>query len=226
MDRYIVDIFENDLTESRLSKADRMVRDVAIMSGRNSRNNRTYSDRAMDDVVRLSEGAPAFLDHESKADLKSRDGVRSVKDLIGKFTGVTRSGDRVRGSLKVLGSMWNFMESIAELGSGAGFSIHSQAAVSVGKDGREVIEQVKRIKSIDLVSTPAMVSGLWESHSDREGWEDVLETSDADLLDLLKSDFLDSVGVRKSPYRIDLKSEQAAARFIETLKDLRETKES
>src|SRR5262245_7808555 len=66
-----------------------------------SRNGREYSEAALDDVARLAENAPVFVDHPEH---RKAGGQRSIRDKIGHLTDVRRTSDGVRGDFVFLKS--------------------------------------------------------------------------------------------------------------------------
>ena len=51
----------------------------------------------------------------------------------------------------------------ATMGGGIGFSINSRVKIFKDKQGRESIEDIVKLKSVDLVASPALTGGLFES---------------------------------------------------------------
>ena len=67
-----------------------LTHEKATLLGRISKNGRTYSDQALKDAVRLYDGVRFYLDHPTAAELRARDGSRSVLDLAGRNLSLTR----------------------------------------------------------------------------------------------------------------------------------------
>ena len=145
--------------EAILEKENSTIKNVCILSSI-SKNNRRYLDEALNNVVGLANGVKVFADHPVKGQ-----NVRSVRDLIGKIEHPYKSNNKVYGDLKVLSNQRDWVFSIAEqMPNLVGMSIVAKGKVSPERDskGREQIESVVQLKSVDLVSEPATVSGLFE----------------------------------------------------------------
>jgi hypothetical protein len=142
-----------------------IIKDVSIMGTRKSKNNRTYSDTALNDLKRLSEGVKVFLDHPTKRDLEDRDGVRSVKDFAGIMRGIYRKGQTIKGNLHAREAYLPLFRDIVRLSpSGMGMSINAQVRVRPDdKTGNEVVESVHLLRSVDCVSSAACNNSLLES---------------------------------------------------------------
>ena len=145
-------------TEAIFEKTDNTIRNICLISA-SSRNNRVYTDRALNNIVELARGVKVFADHSVKEE------IRSVRDLIGKIERPYKSNNKVYGDLKVLSNQKDWVFSIAEqMPNLVRMSIVAKGKVSPERDskGREQIESVVQLKSVDLVSEPATVSGLFE----------------------------------------------------------------
>lgn len=179
--------------------ASNKIKGVAIMGRRESANQRIYSDRAIDDISRLSEGAKAFIDHPSKAEIKETGGVRPVGSWLGVFSNPFRQGNSVKADLTIQKKHHDLMESIITLApSGLGFSINARVGV-LNKNGTEVVESVKRLYSADLVTEAALCKSLFES---------ALNGGNSDVLEFVKA--------AKGDGAIDL---QAYDEFIRKIKE-------
>ena len=147
-------------TEAIFEKTDNTIRNICLLSSF-SRNNRVYTDKALNNIVELARGVKVFADHPVKEEK-----VRSIRDLIGKIEHPRKIDNKVYGDLKILSNQdWVF--SIAEqMPSLVGMSIVARGKIHPERDsqGREQVESVLALKSIDLVSEPASTSGLFEQH--------------------------------------------------------------
>jgi len=128
-----------------------------------SKNNRVYSETALNSIKRIvAGGCKSFLDHDGPYSNSS------VKDLIGSFNNSRIHEDGVWADLKVLNSspgkelVFEIAETMPEL---AGFSINGRGKFSEEKDslGREVVEDVVVLRSVDFVGEPATTHGVFES---------------------------------------------------------------
>lgn len=151
--------------DERVSVSGNVVQNVKLL-GKESKNGRIYSERALQDAARLYEGAAIYFDHAKE------DGNRSIRDLAGQVRRPRWSGTEVRGDLQLIDlgegrvSPLALFKAIAEqMPSAAGMS-HSASGVLVpgAKDGDlEVVESLDAVHSVDLVTNPATTAGLFES---------------------------------------------------------------
>lgn len=162
-----------------------VIHNVALL-GRVSSNNRTYSDQAMKDALRLYEGAPVYVDHPSEADLKSRGGVRSAFDLAGRIRNPRRVGEQIRGDVEVLDRepTKGLITSIAsQMPEQAGMSHRAAGSLVAEDDGSETVTSLDRVFGVELVTEPATVKGLFESVWGELG--EAVDGSDEDKRDAL-----------------------------------------
>lgn len=153
------------LSEARVSRESNRISDVALL-GRTSANGRVYTEQAMRDAARLYGGAKVFADHPTQKELRRRDGVRSVRDLIGKVSNPRFAGDRVRGDIHLLESepMRSLVLSLAEQAPElAGMSHRARGEVRQMEDGTQEVRSLEEVFAVELVTEPATVSGLAES---------------------------------------------------------------
>ena len=146
-------------TEAIFEKTDNTIRNICLISV-SSRNNRVYTDRALNNIVELARGVKVFADHPVKGQ------IRSVRDLIGKISAPRRAGDKIYGDLKVLSNQDWVFDIAKQMPEIVGMSIVARGKISPEKDqkGREQVESVLALKSIDLVSEPATTNSLFEQH--------------------------------------------------------------
>lgn len=144
-----------ELKKSDLNKKENKINNISLL-GAFSKNNRIYTQEALESAVQIFEGSPAFYIHSQK-DRNPR------KELIGKFTDLKVKNSRVKGTLNVLEKESDFIFDLADrMPELAGFSVN--ATVKYRKEGKqEIIEEFLRRKSVDLVTDPATVQGLFES---------------------------------------------------------------
>lgn len=158
-----VDITEG-FKEAKIDEDLNVIKNVAIIS-KESKNNRIYSDEALNDVIELAEGAKSFADHPVKGM------IRSVKMLIGKLTNAHKVDGKGYADFEILENHKNWIFPIAkQMPEVAGMSIIARGKISPEKDerGREVVESVSELKSIDLVSEPATTKSLFEIYENLE----------------------------------------------------------
>ena len=152
-----------------LSKVDRenmVIRDVAVL-GEKSTNNRRYTERAMNDAVRVFENAKAFLAHSTKE--------RKLSELLGFFKNLRIAENKVRGDFHLVdeGELGKKILRIAETNPNlAGFSIDAIGETRQ-EGGKTIVESINQGNSVDLVLDPATVQGLFEEVENEEIKEEV-----------------------------------------------------
>jgi len=132
--------------------------------GRHSANNREYTPDCLAGAVSLYEGAKVNVDHAASG----RQQVRSYRDQIGQLRNVRLAGGSLRGDLHL-----NLKHEVAEQvlydaenapdACGLSHVIDGKTRASRGK---VVVEEITKVHSVDLVTAPATVSGLFESIDD------------------------------------------------------------
>jgi len=152
------------LTESKIDSAGKRIKEVCYFGSRHSLNNRTYSDRAVNELMALSEGVKVFCNHPSKKQLRELDGNRDINDWIGVGQNVKREGDKIIGDLYCREQYFPLMRDIARLQpKSMGMSLNARCHVGAGSTGKETIESVESLRSYDCVETGATVSNLFAS---------------------------------------------------------------
>lgn len=144
------------------TKVDReagVIRGVKIL-GKESKNGRTYSDRAMSDAAKLYEGRKVNIDHMPKNATE-----RPFRDVFGELRNIRQEADGIYGDLHFLKS-----HAMAEQVCEAAERFPGQFGLSHDADGkvtrhagRLIVESVIAVHSVDLVNTPATNAGLFES---------------------------------------------------------------
>jgi hypothetical protein len=147
-----------DLHEGR-GKVDRdrgLIEGVKIL-GWNSANGRRYEPSGVD--PKLYEGRPINLNHNKGS------GDRDARDRLGRITNVEKRPDGLYGTLHLLTSHEmadRVFEAAERMPNAFGLSHTARGRERPGPNG-SVIEAVQSVSSVDLVSDPASVSGLYES---------------------------------------------------------------
>ena len=152
------------LAEAQVDRGSNLIRNVSLC-GTRSKNNRTYTPKALQDAVRLYQGAAFYLDHPTKRELSEREGVRSVLDLAGEIVNPRLSGDRVRGDLHLLDRepVKSLVFALAEqMPHMAGMSHRARGVVRPSPSG-DVVESLEAVSAVELVTDPATTAGLFES---------------------------------------------------------------
>jgi hypothetical protein len=151
------------LHESTASTTLQVDREAGVISGvkclgRVSRNNREYTDSALADAARLYEGNRVNLNHQYK-------GERPISDGFGVIKSTRVESDGVYADLHYIKSH-PLAEAIAERAERFPntFGLSHDASGSVTrKGGKDLVEGLDTVNSIDIVSVPATNKGLFES---------------------------------------------------------------
>ena len=142
-----------------------IARNIKVI-GRHSRNIREYSDTALDDASRLSEGAPVYENHpEPKARGRKR------QEYAGMLRDTRRTPDGARGNWHVPPRLREEVAwAIENNAPGVGMSINGQGKLrGRGKGRAALVESILAIRSVDFVAFPATTSSLAESTDDEPG---------------------------------------------------------
>lgn len=157
------------LQETTFSEAPVVDRDSGVIRGvkilgRQSRNNRVYSDAALNQAAYLYEGLAVNLDHP----LRSASGSdRSVADGFGWLTSVGVRESGVFGDLHFLRTHPQapmIAEAAERNPRRFGLSHNAVGRVTL-RDGASVVEAIERVHSVDVVQNPATSLGLFESEN-------------------------------------------------------------
>jgi len=169
------DLFEFKFEKDIIENSSQTLRNVAIMSSGRSKNGRTYTQKAMQKVAQLVENCKCFLDHPSE-DFTNSGQVRGIRDFAGQFFNARYSSGQVKSDLKVVKHHWNLLESLATMGASVGMSINAKVMQRTNEKGENIIEDIHSLKSVDVVSSPALTSGIFESHFDKLENKDIAES--------------------------------------------------
>lgn len=130
--------------------------------GRESKNGRSYTDAALAECSRHYEGAQINLNHPGK---KEATADRPFQEGIGWMKNVQIRADGIYGDLHYLKAHPNapmLVEAAQRNPSRFGLSHNAEGSL-VRRDGKNVVESVSRVHSIDIVQNPATNRGLFES---------------------------------------------------------------
>ena len=150
---------ESCLNEAFLDKESLVIKNVVLL-GAISKNNRVYSPNAMQEAVDLYDGVKAFANHPPLNNNKKN--LRDIRDLIGKFIFPKFEDNKIKADLKLLTNAKWVMEIAENMPETVGFS-HNVLGLVAKKDGKEIVESIKSVKSVDLVTDPATTRSMFES---------------------------------------------------------------
>ena len=143
----------------RVDRENGVIHGVRIL-GRVSKNNREYSPEAIRGAAKLYEGIRVNVDHPSGA--KSD---RSLTSRCGWLSNVRASDSGLTGDLHLILShpMSPAILEMAERNpSLLGLSHNAEGRITK-RDGRNIVEEITHVRSVDLVADPATADSLFES---------------------------------------------------------------
>lgn len=138
-----------------------VLRGVKLL-GMESRNKRRYKREGMQKAVSLYEGLKIYVDHPSRDDAG---GERKLKDWAGVITKARFESDGIYGDVKLRKESEHFrgiIEAATEFPNAVGFS-HVADGDSDYEGDTEIVESIRKVFSVDLVTDPATTSGFFES---------------------------------------------------------------
>jgi uncharacterized phage infection (PIP) family protein YhgE len=139
-----------------------LVRGVKVL-GRQSANGRYYSDAAVANVRQLTEGMKVGVDHIDPATkrrvLDTNGFLCNIRENKGGLFGDWRYNPHHPATNQIL---WDAENNPSALG----FSIDARGRTSPSPEHGTLVEEVVKIRSVDLVSDPATNTTLFESKQD------------------------------------------------------------
>lgn len=159
-----------DLSEARLDKQGRSVRQTLIRAGE-SKNRRFYSEAVLMAAQHLFEGVKTYANHPTRADMTQRP-ERSIRDLTGWIDEVSYENGAIVGTRHFLPNQagndsWAVVEAIIDGKAPAtlmGASINAVGKAKAGKSDNGdlvMVESIESVISVDDVTAPA-AGGGWE----------------------------------------------------------------
>jgi len=145
-------------SEANIDRDNNIIRNICLLTSE-SRNGRVYLPQAIEQAAALFEGVKAFANHPLKSE---RGEVRDVQDLIGKCKNVRYSQGKLMADLFVLESHSGWVFPLAtQTPELVGISINAQGKIRK-VNGKDVVEEIVEVRSVDLVSEPAATKNLFE----------------------------------------------------------------
>jgi hypothetical protein len=160
----IVTLHERQTVSGRVDRAAGVIRGVKII-GRISANGREYTREALSKARGLYEGIKVNCDHPTR-----HNEARGVGDRFGRLVNVREKDGSLYGDLEYLKShpMAERVAEAAETMPDAFGLSHNAEGRTVMRNGKTIVEEITRVRSVDLVSDPATTSGLFESRGRRD----------------------------------------------------------
>jgi hypothetical protein len=148
--------------------------------GEVSRNKRRYRPKGMKEAAAKYNGTKSYVDHPNRERL-SED--RKFTDWAGVFQNARyEEGKGIFADLHLRKSNEHFagiLEAAEKFPTAVGFS-HVAEGESKFEDDIEIVESIKEVFSVDLVTDPATTAGFWESYKQSADIREVVETLPAD----------------------------------------------
>lgn len=139
------------------------IRGVKVL-GRVSENGREYLPSAMQDAARLYEGCEVNIDHPDPKDATRN---RGVLEGWGKLTNIVVREDGVYGDLRYLREHPHTPVLLERIDGGFGIGLsHNAEGRGRREKGKLLVENITRVRSVDLVTRPATNRNLFESAED------------------------------------------------------------
>lgn len=163
-------LLEHTLCEANADSIDEeagTIRNVKVL-GRESKRGRTYSDAALRDACRLYEGIRVNFDHPDESNPAI---VRGFFDQIGQLRNCKLGTDGVYADLDYLKSHPGapiLLESARRFPKLIGLSHNADGDKKRDTAGRVIVESIREVRSVDLVTRAATNNGLFESEGDED----------------------------------------------------------
>ena len=138
-----------------------VIHNVKIIGSR-SKNNRIYPLPALRKAAGLYENRPVHVSHPNRS---NADAERSFDDRIGWLSNVRLTGNSLFGDLHVLKSdprSGKIFEAAERNPTLFGLSHNAEGKVTRKGDGL-IVEEITRVRSVDVVTDPASTNSLFES---------------------------------------------------------------
>jgi len=167
-----------NLNEAKFDKDKKIIEKVALIS-KTSKNNRDYTDECLSGALPLFEGVKCYINHDKSGN------TRSVKDLVGRYRNPIYENGKVKADLHLLNDGGEISQKllaiIEQMPDLVGNSISARGRYH-REDGRDIIEELTKVNSVDIVTDPATTSSLFESI------EEIKEEDNMDLKSLTKDE--------------------------------------
>ncbi|MEQ9379931.1 MAG: hypothetical protein RJP95_03655 [Pirellulales bacterium] len=147
-------------TRARVDRSAGIIRGVKIL-GRESTNGRTYTPEAIRNALPMYEGARVNLDHT-----RNPNEPRSYRDRIGTLQNVFEdSAGGISGDLhyNTEHPQANQLARDAEHSPNSLGLSHNVRGNVTRRNGRQMVEAIDRVLSVDIVADPATTKSLFES---------------------------------------------------------------
>lgn len=146
----------------RVDAEEGVIRGVKVL-GSESRNNRSYTEKALNSAASLYEGVDVFFDHRNPNQTSDRGFAEGFGTLKGCKVNTEKGG--VFADLHYLKShpLHEMVLERIERGMRFGLSHDAEGRISPSDGGGIVVDDLERVHSVDIVLNPATNAGLFES---------------------------------------------------------------
>lgn len=161
------DTFSIDTANSKISGVK--------LVGFNSKNNRVYTRKCLEEAIGLYEGKPVNANHARE------DQEVSIYDRLGKIQNVRMTDDGIYGDfhfLKTHPMSERILEAASKMPELFGFSHRAMGTLKSSASGPEEVSKIKNVLSVDLVSDPATTKSLMESKMQNIKEDEEMKPSD------------------------------------------------
>jgi hypothetical protein len=159
----LLEVFSSDAA-TRVDRGQGIIYGVRIL-GPVSRNKRKYTPAAISRAKPLYEGKAVNANHERRTDA-----TRPIEDVVGWLRNVREENGGLTGDLHLLKSdprAEKICEAAERNPTLFGLS-HDADGKWVMRDGYQIVEEIERVRSVDIVSDPATTRSLFESYQQGE----------------------------------------------------------
>ncbi len=157
----LLEVVQSSPADVRVDKEAGVIRGVRIL-GPESRNGRTYTPEAIHGAVSLYEGQHVNYDHPSHS---TPDQERQFADRAGWLAGVREHQGGLSGDLHFLKTdprADKLCEAAERRPEAFGLSHNAEGRIAK-RDGKNIVEEITRVRSVDIVADPATTRSLFES---------------------------------------------------------------
>lgn len=177
----------------RVDREAHSIRGVKVLGLNSPSKNRVYDPAAIARARELYEGASVYFDHPAASERDPKlTQPRRYRDKIGALGQCRMTADGLYADLDYNPAhelaeqfVWDAENRPASLGLS-----HNVRARSVRRDGREVVVEIERVRSVDIVTSPGTTHSLFESADANSNTEQNTMTATVPMIEQAKYDEL------------------------------------
>jgi len=167
----------------KIDKENKMIRGIALINSRAQNGRRWYGADILRGAVSMFEGAKSYIDHPKDGEETE---IRSIGELLGRVVNVRaentgENAARLRADLQVFPKVgeWIF-ETAEQFPDMVGMSINAFGKLK-RKDGKEIVESIDGVHSVDLVTDMGATVSMFESQENESP-----ENEDEQIMEKIK----------------------------------------